>query len=186
MNRQIQYKVEEDAWSGVAEFSYDSLGSSKTILNLLLGARPEFTTRLTFYLPNITLAEIHVGGKGRSAIKIGILVAYLPIDETTSRSKRIFYRNFLTLPWLDGWARKLDYAMGHEDTVVVETLANQPMPRISEELHVAADALALSFRKLRQKYLAKGWALESSNGKSADLSEHLAEQAEQSTVSLVN
>lgn len=53
--------------------------------------------------------------------------------------------------------------MGHEDTVVVETLAAQAMPRISEELHVAADALALSFRKLQQKYLAKGWGLETSN-----------------------
>jgi len=30
------------------------------------------------------------------------------------------------------------------------------MPKISEEPH-AADALALAYRKLRQKYLAMGW-----------------------------
>jgi phenylpropionate dioxygenase-like ring-hydroxylating dioxygenase large terminal subunit len=182
MNKQIKYRVQEDAWSGVAQFSYDSLGDSKTVLNLLLGGRPEFTTTLTYYLPNITLAEIHVGGKGKNAIKIGILVAYLPIDEKTSRSKRVFYRNFLTLPWLDGWARKLDYAMGHEDTVVVETLAEQPMPRISEELHVAADALALSFRKQQQKYLAKGWGLESSRHPLTSATE----DATQPVTSLVN
>ena len=160
IDKPIQYKVEEDPWSGVAKFSYDSLGSSKTVLNKILGGRPEFTTTLTYYLPNITLAEINVGGQGRRPIKIGILVAYLPIDETTSRSKRVFYRNFLKFSWLDKWARKLDYALGHEDTVVVETLAKQTMPRISQEPHIAADALALSFRKQQQKYLAKGWGIE--------------------------
>ena len=159
-DKPIKYTVKEDALSGVASLSYDSLGGSKTFLNTLLGRRPDFTTTLTYYLPNITLAEINVGGGGRSPIKIGILVAYLPIDEKTSGSKRIFYRNFLKLPWFDKLVCKLDYAMGHEDTVVIETLAQQEMPRISQEPHVAADALALSFRKLQQKYAARGWGIE--------------------------
>jgi len=40
--------------------------------------------------------------------------------------------------------------LAHEDIVVVETLASQSMPKISEEPHVAADALALAYRKLQK------------------------------------
>ncbi|MBE9181923.1 aromatic ring-hydroxylating dioxygenase subunit alpha [Oculatella sp. LEGE 06141] len=159
LDKTIRYAVEEDPWSAAASFTYDSLKSSRSVLNSLMGGRPQFTTRLSFYLPNVTLAEITVGGNGKFAIKLGILVAYLPIDDTTTCTKRVYFRNFLTSPWLDGWAKKLDYALGHEDTVIVETLAPQPMPRISEELHIAADALALTYRKLRQKYQAMGWEL---------------------------
>jgi len=56
---------------------------------------PQLSTRLSFYLPNFTLAEINVGGNGKFAIKFGILVAYLPIDENTTCAKRVSYRNIL-------------------------------------------------------------------------------------------
>jgi len=129
------------------------------------------TTRLSFYLPNFTLAEINVGGNGKFAIKFGILVAYLPIDENTTCAKRVSYRNILPLPWLDSLFRNVDYKLAHEDIVVVETLASQSMPKISEEPHVAADALALAYRKLRQKYLAMGWGLKPFESNS-DMHEH--------------
>jgi len=82
------------------------------------------STRLSFYLPNFTLAEINVGGNGKFAIKFGILVAYLPIDENTTCAKRVSYRNILPLPWLDSLFRNVDYKLAHEDIVVVETLAS--------------------------------------------------------------
>ncbi|MBW4639515.1 MAG: aromatic ring-hydroxylating dioxygenase subunit alpha [Gloeocapsa sp. UFS-A4-WI-NPMV-4B04] len=159
INKTIEYKVEEDDWSAVATVTYDSLGNSKSLLNLFLGGRPRLKTRLSFYLPNLTLAEISIGRDDGFDIKFGILVAFLPIDDNTTCAKRVLYRNVLSLPWLDGLVRKLDYKLAHEDTVVVETLASQPMPKISEELHVAADCLDLAYRKLRQKYLAMGWGL---------------------------
>jgi len=133
-------------------------------------------TRLSFYLPNFTLAEIN-GGNGKFAIKFGILVAYLPIDENTTCAKRVSYRNILPLPWLDSLFRNVDYKLAHEDIVVVETLASQSMPKISEEPHVAADALALAYRKLRQKYLAIKRLRNNS-----DMHEHLARPS----ASLVN
>ncbi|ARV59276.1 (2Fe-2S)-binding protein [Nostocales cyanobacterium HT-58-2] len=175
LDKSIRYQVEEDDWSAVAQFTYDSLGSSRSVLNFLLGGRPQLTVRLSFYLPNVTLAEINVGGDGRFAIKFGILVAFFPIDENTTSAKRVLYRNMLKQPWLDGLVQKLDYKLAHEDTVVVESLDSQTMPKISEELHVAADALALAYRKLRQKYLAKGWGLEPSESKSAYSNGHFTQ-----------
>lgn len=156
----IRYPVESDAWSAVASVKYASLGSSKSFLNTLLGGRPDLTTRLSFYLPNVTLAEISIGKGDQKDIRFGILVAFVPIDDYTTCAKRVLYRNVAPLPLLDRWVRKLDYQLAYEDTVVVETIPTQILPRISEEQHVAADALDLTFRKLRQKYYAKGWGLE--------------------------
>ena len=155
----VKYQVEEDEWSAAASFTYDSLGKSKSFANVLMGGRPRLTTRLSFYMPNFTLAEIDVGGDSRFSIRFSVLVAYLPVDEQTTLAKRVSYRNVLPFPWLDKFFRNIDFKLAHEDTVVVETLAKQPMPKITEELHVAADSLALAYRKQRQKCLAKGWGL---------------------------
>ncbi|MBH8561547.1 aromatic ring-hydroxylating dioxygenase subunit alpha [Nostoc sp. CENA67] len=155
INKTIKYKVDKYDWGAVAKVKYESLGKSKSILNFLLGGRPELNTRLTLYLPNVTLAEISIGRDDRFDIKFGILVAHLPIDDNTTVVKRVLYRNILPITWLDNFFRKLDHKLAQEDTVVVATLDSQPMPKISEELHVAADALDITFRKLLQKHLAQ-------------------------------
>ncbi|WP_341526714.1 aromatic ring-hydroxylating dioxygenase subunit alpha [Nostoc sp. UHCC 0302] len=153
INKTIKYKVDKYDWGAVAKVKYESLSNSKSLLNFLLGGRPELNTRLTLYLPNVTLAEISIGRNNRFDIKFGILVAHLPIDDKTTYVKRVLYRNILPLPWLDGFFRKLDHKLAQEDTVVVATLDSQSMPKISEELHVAADALDITFRKFLQKHL---------------------------------
>jgi phenylpropionate dioxygenase-like ring-hydroxylating dioxygenase large terminal subunit len=161
LNKPIQYKVEADNWSAVTTVNYESLDNSKKWLNFLLGGRPKMLSRLSFFLPNFTLSEISIGRGNWFDIKFKILVAHLPIDDNTTIVKRVLYRNFLTIPWLDRFFRELDYKLAQEDKIVVATLNSQVMPKISEEVHVAADALAITYRKLRQKYLAKGWGLKS-------------------------
>lgn len=160
LHKTIKYKVEEDDFSGVATVNYDSLGNSKSLLNFLLGGRPQMTSKLSFFLPNFTLSEISIGRNNGFDIKFVILVAHIPLNDNTTLIKRVLYRNFLTFPWLDNFFRKLDYKLAEEDASVVATLHTQPMPRISEEIHVAADALALTYRKLWQKYIALGWGSE--------------------------
>lgn len=155
-NTPIQYPVEQDELSAIASVKYSSLGSSKSILNKVLGGRPDLTTRLSFYLPNVTLAEICIGRGKTADIKFAILVAFVPIDDQTTCAKRFLYRNKLPFPIFDPWIRKLDYKLAYEDTVVVETIPAQVMPAISDELHVAADKLDLTFRKMRQRYLIEG------------------------------
>lgn len=172
LHKNIKYKVEEDDFSGVATVKYDSLGNSKSWLNFLLGGRPQMVSRLSFFLPNFTLSEISIGRNNGFDLKFIILVAHIPLSDNTTLIKRVLYRNFLTFPFLDNFFRKLDYKLAEEDASVVATLHTQPMPRISEEIHVPADALALTYRKLWQKYLAMGWGSEVSASKSADSNEH--------------
>ena len=183
LDKTIQYQVEEDQWSAVATVDYESLGNSKSLLNFLLGGRPQMTTRLTFFLPNFTLSEISIGRKGSFDIKFTILIAHLPIDDNTTMIKRIFYRNLLPLPMLDGFFRKLDYKLSEEDAAIVSTLHSQKMPPISEELHVAADALGLAYRKLRQKHLAMGWDIKSDISQSDNLN---GDQEQASFASVMN
>jgi phenylpropionate dioxygenase-like ring-hydroxylating dioxygenase large terminal subunit len=155
INKTINYDVEKYDWGAVAKVNYESLGNSKSFLNFLLGGRPELKTKLTLYMPNVTLAEISVGRGSRFDIKFGILVAHLPIDENNTRVKRVLYRNVLPIPWLDGFFRKIDHKLAQEDTVIVASLDSQEMPKISDELHVAADALDITFRNLLQKSQTK-------------------------------
>lgn len=154
VNKTIEYKVEENDWSGVAAVTYDSLGKSKSFLNVLLGGRPQMTSRLSFFLPNFTLSEICIGRNNKRDMKLSVLIAHIPLDEKNTLIKRVLYRNFLKYPLFDRFFRKIDYGLAREDALVVGTLHSQPMPKISEEIHVAADALALSYRKLCQKHLA--------------------------------
>lgn len=151
IDKTIKYNVEKYDWGAVAQVNYESLGNSKSFLNFLLGGRPELKTKLTLYLPNVTLAEINVGRGSRFDIKFGILVAHLPIDDKTTRVKRVLYRNVLPFPCLDGFFRKIDHKLAQEDTVVVASLNSQVMLKISDELHVAADALDITFRKFLQQ-----------------------------------
>ncbi|MBD2726600.1 aromatic ring-hydroxylating dioxygenase subunit alpha [Nostoc sp. FACHB-892] len=182
LNSTVRYPVEEYESSAVAEFTYESLSKSKSLLNFLLGGRPQVSLRLSFFLPNFTLAEISVGGDTRFPIKFAVLAGYCPIDEYTTAVKRILFRNILPFPWLDKVFTQLDAKLAWEDTMVIESLDPQTLPDMSEELHVAADALGIALRKLQQKYLAKGWVLESSDNKLDNSNRHLA----QPSASLVN
>lgn len=173
LDKTIEYRVEENDWSGVATVNYDSLGKSKSWLNFLLGGRPQMTSRLSFFLPNFTLSEISIGRDNGFELKFVILIAHLPLNDNTTLIKRVLYRNFLTFPWLDSFFRKLDYKLAEEDALVVSTLHAQPMPRISEEIHVAADALSLTYRKLWQKYVEMDCDSELSESKSVRSNGHL-------------
>jgi phenylpropionate dioxygenase-like ring-hydroxylating dioxygenase large terminal subunit len=151
----IHYSVQQDDRSAAASVKYNALDSSKNLLNRILGSRPDLTTRLSFYLPNITLAEISIGRGKTTDIQFAILVAFVPINEYATYAKRFLYRNVLPFRLIDPWVRKLDFKLANEDTVVVETILNQFMPSISHELHVAADKLDLTFRNMYQRYSAK-------------------------------
>lgn len=154
LDKTIKYKVDSDEWSGVATVNYSSLEKSRSWLNTLLGSRPQTTSRLSFFLPNFTLSEISVGKDGWFDLKFVILIAHIPLSINKTLIKRVFYRNFLTSPLWDSFFKKLDYSLAEEDALVVSSLYSQLMPKRGEEIHVASDALALTYRKLLEKYSA--------------------------------
>ncbi len=101
-----------------------------------------------FCLPN--LAFVTIGNK----FKFAQYFCLVPINENSTLVKFIQFRNFLTYSWADYLFRKVNLKLLQEDRAVVESQRPQAVPSdLSEEIHVAGDALSVAYRKLRSKYL---------------------------------
>ena len=157
--RVAPYQVEARPWGITAKLQYANYTKPKGIFKFFF--RPSRTTlnsRTTFYLPNITIVE--------SDFVRGKMVNYaihLPVDHTTTISKRIQFRNVFTQRWLDWLFEKFHYKVCEEDRAVSESQYPPVIPdSFSEEVHTPADALPLAYRKLRQQCIKMEWGTDSS------------------------
>lgn len=107
--------------------------------------QPDIETRTGFYLPNLTFLEVNLPFG-----KLIIWAAHVPIDNQTTISKWINYRTFFRGKWADKDAFNRTMKIFEQDKPIVESQRPQIIPiDINTELHVAADALQLQYRKLR-------------------------------------
>lgn len=117
--------------------------------------KTQLNATISFYLPNITKIESDFG-RG----KIINYAIHVPVDNHRTISKRIQLRNFFTYAWADRLFIKFHHQVGLEDKIVTESQIPQLIPdNLTSEVHVAADAMNLAYRQIRQKYLAMGWGL---------------------------
>jgi phenylpropionate dioxygenase-like ring-hydroxylating dioxygenase large terminal subunit len=117
--------------------------------------KTQLNAKIAFYLPNITKFESDFG-RG----KIINYAIHIPVNENKTISKRIQLRNFFTYSWADKLFVNFHHQVGLEDQIVTESQYPKLIPdNLSDEVHVAADALTLAYRQMRQKYLAMGWGL---------------------------
>ena len=139
----------------------------------------DVTSKISFYLPNINKMEGYFpGGK---LVNFGI---HIPIDENTTLIKRIQFRSFFTYSWADPIFQKSNLKISREDAVVAESQYPKAIPdNLTDEVHVACDAISLAYRKLRQKYLKMGWGSELCESKSNNPNGNLVQP---SSAALVN
>ena len=151
------YQVHEEEWGIRATTKFVNFTKPKGLFRPFFRAkRTELTTTTSFYLPNITKVEVDFG-RG----KLINYAAHLPIDNQTTLSKRVQFRNFFTYPWADGLCRNYLHRVSQEDSRVSESQYPQAIPdNLSADVHIPSDALSLAYRKLRQQYLAMGWGLD--------------------------
>ncbi len=106
----------------------------------------DIQTRTGFWLPNLTFLEVNLPFG-----KLIIWTAHVPIDANTTISKWINYRTFFRGKWADKDAFDRTIKIFEQDKPIVESQRPQIIPTaLNAELHVAADALQLQYRKLRQ------------------------------------
>lgn len=151
--RVAPYEVKEEPFGFSAKLKYANFTKPKGIFKLFF--RPKRTTlnaKTTFYLPNITIVE--------SDFVRGKMVNYaihVPVDDNTTISKRMQFRNVFKQRWADPLFVKFHYRVCEEDRAVSESQLPRVVPdSFAEDVHVPADALSLAYRRLRQKYLALG------------------------------
>ena len=157
------YEVQEETWGISAISKYKNYTKPKGLFRLFFRQKTsDVETKFTFYLPNITKVE-----SGSGKIKIINYAIHLPVDDNTTISKRILFRSFLPYSWLDSKFKKYYTKIYAEDSLVSESQYPPIVPtNLSEEVHVASDALQIAYRKLLQKYLALGWFVECKQSKS--------------------
>lgn len=110
--------------------------------------KTQLNATIAFYLPNITKFESDFG-RG----KIINYAIHIPIDDNRTVSKRVQLRNFFTYSWADRLFINFHHRVGLEDKLVTESQTPLVIPdNLSSEVHVAADALTLAYRQMRQKY----------------------------------
>ncbi|MBW4639516.1 MAG: aromatic ring-hydroxylating dioxygenase subunit alpha [Gloeocapsa sp. UFS-A4-WI-NPMV-4B04] len=169
--RVADYEVQDEDWGISAKLKYANFTKPKGIFKLFFRpARTELDAKTTFYLPNITKVESNfVRGK---MVNYAI---HLPIDENTTVSKRIQFRNVFSYPWADSLFVKFHYKVCEEDKAVSESQYPKAIPdSFSDEVHTPSDALSLAYRKLRQKYLAMSCGVKSELSKSDNSNGHSA------------
>ncbi len=118
--------------------------------------RPEVTTRTGFWMPCITLLEVH--------LPMGVMVLFnchIPVDEYTTITKWTQMRTFFKGNWADGDALKRVLKIFNQDYPVVLSQRPELLPYdIGAELSVRSDAIQIAYRRMRQKYIDKGWQID--------------------------
>ncbi|ARV59275.1 (2Fe-2S)-binding protein [Nostocales cyanobacterium HT-58-2] len=165
------YEIQDEGWGASATIAHKSYAKPKGLFkHFARQEKSDLKSKLTFYLPNITKVESNSGH-----IRIINFAIHFPVDNNTTISKRILFRSFFPYSWLDSIFLKYYTKIYAEDSLVSESQYPRVVPaNLSDELHVASDALQLAYRKLHQKYVAKGWSLESDQRQSENLNGHSA------------
>ena len=95
---------------------------------------------------------------------IGLMVLlnfHTPIDEFTTVTRWINLRTFFKGNWADKNARQRVFKIFDQDKVVLEEIRPEILPfDIAAELHTKSDATQIAYRKLRNKFIEKGWGID--------------------------
>ena len=128
----------------------------KGLWRLVRKRRDPVVASVAVYMPSTTRLDLDLG-KWRTVI----LGCNLPVDDATTRTFWIQARNFLTGRWADRDARRRVHAIFVEDQPIVESQRPELLPYdLAAELHVKSDAIGVAYRKLRNRFLDRGWGID--------------------------
>lgn len=163
------YEIQDEGWGISARSTYKNYTKPKGLFRYFVRENSsDLESKVSFYLPNITKIESNSG-----RIKIVNFAIHLPVDDNTTISKRILFRSFARYSWLDRIFLKYYNKIYAEDSVVSESQEPRSVPAsLSDEVHVASDAMQINYRKLHQKYVAMGWGLKPDENESNHLKGH--------------
>jgi phenylpropionate dioxygenase-like ring-hydroxylating dioxygenase large terminal subunit len=129
----------------------------KGLWSLLRRKRTPVRATVTVFMPNITRLDLDLG-KWRNVI----VDSNIPIDEHTTRTLFVQYRNFFLGSWADRDATRRVYKIFDEDLPTVQAQRPELLPYdLAAELHLKSDAMGVAYRKLRNRYLDMGWGIDS-------------------------
>ena len=112
-----------------------------------------------WYLPGM-IARIRIDINTKMSIVM--FDANTPVDENTTRTFALQFRNFFKSPLFDGGSRKRLKRILEEDAVIVQNAAPNYLPdSLSNEMSVTDDKFMRTFRAARRKCIdERGWKID--------------------------
>ncbi len=151
------HEVTTDAWSCSATTSLMP-PPPKGLWKLLRRKRSPVTASVAVMMPNLTRLDLDLG-RWRTVI----IDSNVPVDEHTTRTLWVQYRNFFTGRWADRDSRRRVNKIFLEDQPTVEGVRPEQLPYdLAAELHLRSDAMGIAYRQLRKRYLDRGWGIDAS------------------------
>jgi phenylpropionate dioxygenase-like ring-hydroxylating dioxygenase large terminal subunit len=124
---------------------------------LLRRKRTPVKATVGFEMPNITRLELDLG-----KWKTVVVDSNIPVDENTTRTIFLSFRNFFRGRWANRDAKRRMMKIFLEDQATVESQKPELLPYdLAAELHVKSDVLGVTYRKMRNRYLDRGWGIDS-------------------------
>ncbi len=156
------YTVESDEWHGKGTFNMRPAATAGLVKRLLgrpvdeNAERPHVIVSTAWWMPS--LIKIHI------QLPIGTLIIYdtnIPIDENTTKTLWIGFRDFFTQKIFDRDTKRRVLKTFAEDTAIVESQRPELLPiDFAGELHHKTDALSVSYRKRRHELIDMGWGID--------------------------
>ena len=148
------YEHEEGEWGGIGKYRHSAMAPG--ILRLRWPKPIESKTTFRYHLPSITItqAELVYG-------TVILFMSHLPVSATKTKILYLCMRNFYRFSIVDGFLKRGAMKIFVEDADSIEKQypARAPLD-FADELHVKADALPLSLRKIRKRCAKQGWCIE--------------------------
>jgi phenylpropionate dioxygenase-like ring-hydroxylating dioxygenase large terminal subunit len=158
-----EHEVFSDDYSATASLTLPASEPKGLWKYLRSKTQKRVAVRLAVHMPNINVIDLRISEKWR----LIIFDTNIPVDENNTRTLWISIRNFFTGSWADRNAYDRTMRIFQEDQFTVETQRPELLPEdLVAELPVKSDQLPLAYRRLRKKYMDKGWGLDT--GRIAD------------------
>ncbi len=154
-----EFELDAHEWSAslsVKQRSPNRPSGGLHLRNRYEGEPPPVFVRTSFFFPAVVMIDLTVPKLGR----IIIWDTNIPVDEDTTLTKYVAYRDFYTSPWADFiQARMVRKVFAQDDAVVQEVRPELIPEEMSGELHLRSDAMSLEFRRVRQQAVDLGYSV---------------------------
>jgi len=158
------FEVDKDEWTGGATF-FLTRPPIKGIWKWVKGnaKRPAVEVRNEYHMSGMTvLLRQNIS----SWMRLALFDVNTPVDENHTHTRWILARTFFRGPMAcffmraDADSKRRTLKIFEQDRVVVEDIKPILVPEFEDELSIRSDALQIAFRKRRQDYQNRGWAID--------------------------
>jgi phenylpropionate dioxygenase-like ring-hydroxylating dioxygenase large terminal subunit len=151
------FDVDQDAHSAYATVTFLP-PDYKGMWKMIRPKRSPVVVRNGFHVSG---AHVRIEVNITKSWKMVIFDVNTPIDETTTLTRWIMARNFMTSSMFDADSTKRTLKIFLQDQAIMEHVTPELLPTfLHEEVSVKSDAIMVAWRNKRRELIEKGWSID--------------------------